>query len=300
MKRLNLTFLFAIMSACAITANAQDFAFKVLANKGSNEVKSGDTWTPLKTGASIKAEDEIKVASNAYLGLVHKTGKPLELKEAKVYRVSELIKNISGSSSVVTKYTDFILSSNSPEAKKNHLSATGAVDRGEKADILPALPENQHSGIFNSKAIINWEGTSAPGPYKIIVKNMFDDEIAVYETPEASFQIDMTDPKIAKENAIIVQIFSSSDKDLESKTHLIKKLSTVDHDNVQKSLEAILGDVPEETPLNKIIIASFYEEKRLLIDAITAYEEAVRLEPAYLELYEEFLIRNDIKRNLTN
>jgi hypothetical protein len=288
-----LFFLYAINSA-----QAQDYAFKVLANKGSNEVKSGDSWLPLKTGASLKSEDEIKISANAYVGLVHHSGKPLEVKEANVYKVSDLIKRITTGSSVLTKYTDFILSSNSAEAKKNRLSATGAVHRGPgKNQIELNLPENQHSGIYNSSAIVSWEGTVVPGPYIISFKNMFDDELARIETPETSYTIDFTIPKFAKENALIVQVTSKADQKEVSKQHLIKKLSTADHENIKKSLDQILNDINEPTALNKLILAGFYEENKLLIDAITAYEEAIKLAPDvpdYKEAYEEFLLRHHI------
>ena len=46
----------------------QDYTFKVLANKGSNEMKSGNTWQAVKTGASLKTGDEIKITENSYLG----------------------------------------------------------------------------------------------------------------------------------------------------------------------------------------------------------------------------------------
>jgi len=44
-----------------ISGYSQEYAFKVLANKGANEYKSGDSWQALKTGASLKAGDELKV-----------------------------------------------------------------------------------------------------------------------------------------------------------------------------------------------------------------------------------------------
>jgi hypothetical protein len=54
-------------------AGAQEYAFKVLVNKGKNELKSGGTWQQLKVGSSLKSEDELKVSENSYLGLVHVT-----------------------------------------------------------------------------------------------------------------------------------------------------------------------------------------------------------------------------------
>ena len=50
--------------------------------------------------------------------------------------------------------------------------------------------------------------------------------------------------------------------------------------------------------MNKVVLASFYEQNKLLIDAITAYEEAIKLapdDPTYKDYYEEFLLRNKLK-----
>ena len=135
MKTKILTLLFVTLLYTA-SAVAQDYAFKVLVNKGTNELKNGDVWQPIKTGASLKSGDELKLSDNAYIGLVHASGKPIELKQAGNYKVADLAAKVSGSgSSVLNKYTDFILSSNSAEAKKNRLSATGAVHRGEATAI---------------------------------------------------------------------------------------------------------------------------------------------------------------------
>jgi hypothetical protein len=296
MKTKTFTLLFALVSSFTI---AQDYAFKVLANKGANEVKSGNDWLPIKTGVSLKSGDELKLSDNSYMGLVHATGKPLELKVAGSYKVSDLSSKMSGGSSVINKYTDFILSSNSPEAKKNRLSATGAVDRGDNAAIQLMLPQNQHSGIYNNLAIISWVGTKVPGPYVITVRNMFDDELAQLETPETSFEIDLADPKFSKENALLIEVKSKEDPKQVSKQHLIKKLAPAEQEAVKKSLNEIIGDVGEQTALNKFILAGFYEENNLFIDAISAYEGAIKLAPdvsSYKEAYDDFLIRHGIKK----
>jgi hypothetical protein len=298
MKIKNLS-LFAGLFLINTVLFAQDYAFKVLANKGANEIKSGDSWTPLKTGSSLKATDEVKLADNAYIGLVHSTGKPMELKQAGSYKVSDLSAKVGGGSSVLNKYTDFILSSNSAEAKKNRLSATGAVHRGETYAIQLMLPENQHSGIYNNVAVINWEGTKVAGPYIVTLRNMFDDELAKIETPETNFQVDLSDPKFVKENAILVEVKSKSDTKQVSKQHLIKRLTQADEERVKTSLNEIIGEVAEKTALNKFILAGFYEENNLFIDAIAAYEDAIKLAPdvpSYKDAYEEFLLRHGMKR----
>jgi hypothetical protein len=286
---------FFLISLAAYAQNSA-YTFKVLANKGANEVKTGNTWQAVKTGASLKAGDELKVSENSYLGLVSASGRPLELKQAGNYKVDELEKKVSGGSSVMNKYADFILSSNSAEAKKNRLSATGAVHRGLE-DIKVYLPENQYANVYNSVAVINWEAKTK-GPYIVTFKNLFEDELMKSETPENTFQVDLNDPKFAKENIILVEIKSKTDQKRKSEQRLIKRMTPAEQEKVKKSLVDLGPEVNEPTPLNKFILAGFYEENKLFIDAITAYEQAIKLAPdvpSYKEAYDEFLLRNKLK-----
>jgi len=298
MKTKNLTLCLAFTLVASLTFG-QDYAFKVLANKGANEVKSGDTWQPVKTGATLKSGDELKLSDNSYIGLVHVTGKPMELKQAGQWKVADLAAKVGSGSSVLNKYTDFILSSNSAEAKKNKLSATGAVHRGDAAAIQIMLPENQHSGIYNTAAVISWESHTAQGPYIVVINNMFGEELAKVETPESMLRVDLTDPKFASENAVLVQVYDKGDPSKKSAEKLIKKLSPAEQDKIKVSLGEIMGEVSEQTALNKFILAGFYEENHLFIDAVAAYEEAIRLAPdvtSYQEAYDDFLIRHGMKR----
>lgn len=285
-----------ILAFGAIIANAQDYAFKVLANKGSNEVKSNGAWIPLKTGASLQSGDELKLSANGYIGLVHKKGKPLEVKTPGSYPVAQLESQLDPGSGILAKYTDFILSNASPESKKNRLSATGAVDRGEHYAIKLALPD--HAGIYHNVANVGWAGDDIKGPYLVTVFNMFDDQLAIYETEEKGMQLDLSDSKFAKENAVIIEVKSKSSPGQVSKRHMIKKLAAADQAGIQKSLTEIDGDVKDATALNSFILAGFYEQNKLYIDAIGAYEDAIRLAPdvlAYQESYTSFLERNGLR-----
>jgi len=277
-------------------AYGQDYTFKVLANKGANEVRTGDAWQAVKTGASLKAGDELKVSENSYLGLVHASGKPMELKQAGSYKVADLASKVSGGSSVLNKYTDFILSSNSAEAKKNRLSATGAVHRGLE-DVKVYLPQNQHSSIYNNFVIINWE-SKTKGPYVVVFTNMFGDELMKTETPENTIQVDLNDAKFATESAILVDVKLKADPKSKSEPHLIKRLSPAEQEKVKTSLAEFSAQISEETAFNKYLLAGFYEEHKLLIDAITAYEQAIKMAPdvpTFKESYDEFLLRNKLK-----
>ena len=129
---------------------------------------------------------------------------------------------------------------------------------------------------------------------------MFDDELMKLETAEASVQIDLNDSKFANESAILIEVKSKADPKSKSEQHLIKKLSATDREKVRKAMSTeIPAEVTQtETPLNKLLLASFYEQNKLYIDAITAYEQAIKMAPdvpTYSEDYEEFLLRNKLK-----
>lgn len=282
-----------IMS-CSVVFGQGDYAFKVLAVKGANEIKSGDTWTAIKTGAALKKDDELKLSENSYVGLVSSNGKPLELKNSGSYKVIDLLSKVQTGTSVLNKYTDFILSSNSAEAKKNRLSATGAVSRGIEFKLY--LPENNNADVYNNIVILNWEPKH--GPYVVTFTNMFDEKLAIIETPETSTQIDLGSKEFANESAILVEITLKGDSKTKSQSRLMKKMSAQHAEQIKKELADLGPSIHEETALNKFILAGFYEEHKLFIDAITAYEQAIKMAPdvpSYKEAYEEFLLRNKMK-----
>lgn len=285
-------------------ANAQGYTFKVMANKGSNEVKSGSAWQALKTGDKLDKNDELKVAENAYVALVHTTGRPIELKEARTYRIAELAEKIGPGASVLSKYTDFILSSNSAEAKKNRMSATGAVHRGRADEINVYLPSQSESGdTYNNIVYVNWESKVA-GPFDVIVRDMFDGELMKFSTEQYFAQIDRNDPKIKNQDFSIEVRRKDNKSQKETKKFFIKNIPQGKRKIISERIISELGeDIHQPTAINKMIMAAFYEKQRLLVDAVGAYEEAIKLAPDvpdYKEAYEGFLLRVNFKKPAGN
>lgn len=293
MKSFSLFLLISLISLVSFGQAA--YSFKVIANKGTNQVKSGENVAPVKAGASLKETDELIVGDNSYLGLVSSAGKPLELKKAGNYKVSDLTSKMKvGSSSVMNKYADFVLSSNA-EQKKNRLSATGAVHRAtETAAISVMLPDNQNASVYNTTAVINWDGSKVQGPYIVTLKNMFEDKLDQFETPETTLEVDLT--KYSGETAVLVDVASKANPKMGSKDYTIRKMNAADQEKIKVQLSEMKGEVEEESALTHYLMAAFYEENKLFIDAIVSYEKAVKLEPSYREYYDEFLIRNGLKK----
>lgn len=287
---------FAIILISSVSTHAQDYAFKVLVNKGKNELKTGSTWQQLKVGLSLKSGDELKISENSYLGLVHVSGKAMELKQSGNYKVMDLSAKVDGGSSVLNKYTDFILSSNT--APKNRLAATGAVDRGVD-NIEVYLPKPEHAVVYNNDVIISWDAAAAPGPYVVTFKTLFEDELDVRKTDQNKVSIKLDDSNFTNEDNIIVEVASAANKNKVSDRYTLKKLSKADKERINNALSEIENPTAEPTALNKLLIAGFYEQNSLLIDASTAYLQAITLAPdvpQYQEAYNDFLLRNALKK----
>jgi hypothetical protein len=295
MKTNCLILIILLAASVHVAAQKIDYTFKVLVNKGKNEVKAGGEWTQLKTGSTLQSGDKVKISDNAYLGLIHKSGKPLEVKQSGTFDVDDLAKKLNANNSVINKYTDFMLSSN--EVKKNRLAATGAVHRGASA-IKVYLPKADAALLFGNKVIVHFV-KEEKSPYVINLKSVFGEELLVAETNDSTFTVNLDDPKFVNEDNIIIEVFPKGHPDKkQDPAFIVKKLSAADKERIRASLQELAIDPADESALSKYLLAMFYEENNLLIDAIRSYQEAIKLEPGtqqYADEYNNFLLRYAIK-----
>lgn len=274
---------------------AQDYAFKVLINKGQNEVRTGSGWTPVKVGARLLSGDELRVSPSGYVGLVHVTGKPLEVKEAGQHKVVDLSAKVREGASVLNKYTDFILSTNAD--KQSNLTATGAVHRGGD-EIKVFLPKPQKAVIYNDEISISWAREPKTDVYVVRFNSMFGDELEKMEVRDTTLTIDLSGPRFVNEDNILVEVSSKSNPRKTSEPWMLKKLSSADKKRISTALSEISDQTSERTALNQLLLAGFYESHALLIDAASAYLEAIRLAPSVPQFradYAAFIERNGLK-----
>lgn len=283
-------------------AFGQGFTFKVLANKGQNKVKkaSGDVVV-LKTGALLFEGEELLTSADAYIGLMHKSGKTTEIRGQGANKVAELASKINTKkTSAASRYAQFIAAKMN-EGDKNGLrsrsNTTGAVERGADGSIQVLLPSSVD--VFSSDAVVRWrvpEGTEEGTQYIVTIKNIFDEEIFTQETDKNHIDLSFDD----MENESGLYIFTVVQKDNEeiaSGDYGIKKVNASDKPEIAENLTALTDEVAQDSPLSKVVLATFFEENALLLDALTKYEEAIQLSPeveSFRDLYEDFLIKNGI------
>lgn len=292
MKTLRVLALLVFVSGQSYNSSAQSYAFMVLSSKGLTEIKAGNSWNAIKVGELLKPSDEIKVPSNGYLGLSHVSGKPLEIREAGNYKVIDLASKIGKGSSPLNKYTDFILSSN--QEKKNKLAATGAVHRGEIKTVQILLPDAGKADLLGDNFSLNWTSDGSE-KYTVIILDLAEEELSRHEVVGTSHAISFSEGKL-NEQQILVKVVSAAGNS--SDKVVVKRLTGSRLKRMKDSIDEFNLLSSESTALEKYILANIYEEKLLLIDALTAYKEAAEMEPEvelYRTAYDHFLERLGFK-----
>jgi len=288
------------------TAVAQEYDFRVMVSKGENKVKQpGSKWILLKTGMKLFGESKLKITNEGYVGLVHASGKTIELKEARVYDISALSKSAGANSkSIVSKYADFVISKMAPEVieenRKKYASVTGSGERGlYDTDIHLYAPKT--AKLLNSSASLTWEYVDENSNFIISIKNILGERILTAETSTPFYVVDFKNDKITElsiMNILIVQVQLKNDTSITSQEVAISLLDNNERQDLDKSLTELSSNLGQNSSLSNLILAEFYEENGLLLDAITSYENALLLSPEidyFQEVYDEFLIRNELK-----
>lgn len=286
------------LALCSYSAFAQDYVFKVLANKGDNTYRSASgSWEALKTGTKLVSGDVVKTTSGSYLALIHSSGKPLELKEAKEYKIDDLNSQVSGGETgIVGKYANFVASKMSPEEReenrKKYASVTGATERGfEQIKVYMKTTAN----IYNNSAIIRWKPQANAEEYELTLKDMFDEVIMVTETSDNYYKVDFNDPRLKDKDLVIVNISVKGDKESNSGDYGIQRVSSSDSQKYKSELDELSAALDPNSSINNLILAEFYEQNNLLLDALTSYETAIQKSPDvdyFKDAYTEFLMRN--------
>lgn len=287
------------------TVNAQGYVFKVLANKGDNSVKiEGADWTKLKTGQSLNSGDELKLSEEAYLGLMHNSGKTLEVKTPGSHTVSGLAANLkSKNTSVASKYADFVMNKMSEDEGsgdyRKSMGATGAVDRALASGASIKIMALSSSEIINNEVILRWnepkqEGEIEDLTYELTFSNLFDETIATETVDKTSYLLDRSKEPFAGQNFIKVKV-QVKGEDLKSDDYAITIKPEEETAEIKETLEQLKSEIEGESAMDKLIMAAFYEDNDLLLDALTAYEQAIQKAPnvpVFEKAYEDFLIRN--------
>lgn len=277
---------------------AQDVVFTIILNNGENTISSGTDTNPVLLGSSLVENDVLNVVDEGYVALVQdETGSSLELNSAGVYSISEMEQMIvDQSSTVLAKYGKFLMDKLNPEDVGNqNLNVTGAVERGEEGLIKIYWPSVMN--VFGEQAIVTWQQVDGFKDYVVSIKNMFDELLEESPIQGTRFTLELDKGKFKEEKLMIINVRVKGNEGIYSRDYGIKRLSTAERITIEQEFENLKMDAKEENVLNKLLLASFFEENQLLVDAITYYNQALVISPdpeGIQKLYDDFLLRNGL------
>lgn len=317
LKKFVLGLSFVALSATA--SLAQDYVFKVMASNGN--VVQKNPAKRLWAGSQLQGNDMINVPDKGYVGLMHKNGRTIELKQAGDYKISDLAGKVGGSSSITSKYANYVAGEMSKADKvdinKNHRkysSITGSVKRAIDGDVLAYFPLSENAEQVK-EANTMYDGSEFilhfyPNPeknagierfdtYFVSVLDMTNKEVARFETKEESVKIDLTKLKFKYEPSWVINVSKNAEtfKKGNFSPYHVGLLSKDD-----AHYKAVAQDLKElgeaQTALDKLTQARVFEEHKLLQDAIRCHEQAIAMQPevtTFKVAYDDFLVRNRIR-----
>lgn len=293
---LNTSLMLVLILSATQLLHAQDYVFQVLALDGEALYMKGEQWQAIELGQSLMANDVIKVEENAYLGLAHRNGETLSLRKEGTYEINHLSSKVGGRErDVASKYANLYVKSLKNASNK---TVTASTERGMDQNRVKILLPNSVD-VFNDEVILRWKNMASIGEkYEVKLKNMFNEVIAVKEVQDTKTVLDFRDEKIAKERMIIVSVNSTEFKDQQSNDYGMKHLTPEEAAPIAQELRELKLEITDEqSALDKLILASFYEQNNLLADALTNYEYAISLAPeveAFRVAYDQFIFRNGL------
>ncbi len=274
---------------------SQVYEFIVCGSRGVNSVKTNGEWKLLKTSETFNNFDEIKTTgADCYLGLLHSSGRSVVIRKPGTYMATDILNDVKKvSTAVASKYADFVFTKMT--AVSNISQPVGQRSTGNSTVKVYLPPSCQ---VFGNSEIIRWESLPDCNFYKISIFNMFDESIANYTSDTSIFNLNLDNQELTSQNALFLTIESQDDPSTRSAIYGISRLSSDDYKTIEGKYNQLISELAVNSPLNDLIISSFFEDYKLLIDANTYYCRFLNSAPDmndFEKMYSDFLARNGMK-----
>ncbi len=205
--------IFLILMLSSFIIGCQPYVFKVLISKGTSTVSG----KPLKVGDQLYKKDTIELKEGAYVGLIHQTGKPLEITKAGKYSVDFWSKKIAHPQLPLEKRDVKIVNPVFP--------------------IKVVKPKNNSTPVLFSNVTLYWcpDDTihSAPN-YLITINNLFGEALVSYSSAKNYLELDLQNPLFENEQAVIVEIALKENNRIKSEQFALKKAKTKNDSLIQR------------------------------------------------------------------
>lgn len=291
--------LFYLLSASTLLA--QNLTFKVLAIAG-NITADGES---IKAGGELKSAQLLNIEDDSSYIAFYYVGKKevIELNKKGVYQGQEFAKQLTAAKGWESDYFYYTLGELAQETTllKN-------LGRKAVAPVMALLPTNEQK-MYGKKLFFRWHVLSQLPfkdkitGYQVMVYDTQDNLIYFKDTKQKQAQLDLSNVKFTQHPVLLIQVvpidLKGKDlaKDFKMDTYRVAKLEQDRTTEIDKELELIFKDRKRDTAFSKLAEARYFEDKKLPLDVMQAFEQALTLSfnaEAYKRPYRLFLERNGL------
>jgi hypothetical protein len=280
----------------AFAAAQGDEIFKVIACKGKITLQR--TKKSVAVGAALNTADQLRLEGPVYLGLVHKTGKAIELRQEGIVVISDLLKQVSSKQTGMDKLVGFVVNSvKGAEAGKNVKSSS--VEMSLNVNKL-RLISPRTTKTFDDEMTFIWNG-SADGKaanYLFTITDANQNVRFKKELTETQLGVNLKSLNLEKDRCYYWSVTQTNAQVPSTESYCLYVMN----DDETKALNGQLQTLRQEqnaqpTALDKLMLGAFYEQNGLTYRAMSAYKDAATIGSdveIFNDSYREFLRRTGV------
>lgn len=275
---------------------SQGELFTVIASSGKVFLCGKDTtrWIQAATGSRVFKGDRIKTQDNSYLGLCHTNGRTLEILKEGIYMADDLSGKLAAENTSVTKkLTDFLVGEIVIKNKSKSMKYISAVARENLTYIDKDFPA--FTAVMDSSVTFRWYPARNIGTYAFRLMSPSGGTVLIKETTDTLIQVNIEELKLEPGKVYSWLVFNPEDPAVTSDSSRIITLSKSELEALRDSLADLESDLPDRmSPLNQIMIATFFENNKMNLNALDYYERSISYTgqvPEFQKKYLLFLIR---------
>ncbi|TAE76020.1 MAG: hypothetical protein EAZ85_01065 [Bacteroidetes bacterium] len=286
---------------------AQGYVFKVIASSAETSTPNKSQAGSLKIGTKLQSNDQITISNKGYLALAHAQGGTVQISKAGTWSIKDLETNLAkNQKSLGKKYVDFVIGSvvknGDVDIHKNphkFQNVTGSVERAFQNDLVVMLPKV--TKLSFDENIIRWHALKGTKNYIIQIRDAMGDPLKEYTTADTTFKLNTQDFKFNEDMINLVVLSKERPKGIKLGDYGFIPFTQNEKKSFQTNYEAFKKENAgiENTAHYKLLEGSFFEENKLILDALHAYEDAAKLsnnEEVYDVALKQFTIRYNIGR----
>ena len=271
------------------TGMGQDNTFTVLAVKG----KVTFNREVVKTGDVLRGAGEFNLGEGAYLGLIHRSGKPVEVQGAGVYKASDLgTRAAEGEGNFSEQFAAYMADEMQSDdgVYQQQMGVTGSVERAvRKHGILLTSPGK--STLIQPELTFHWMDT-IHGQYDLILMNMHEEVLERQTTNDHRLTINVSDLDLESRQYYIVEV-RSADR-VSNRVHLYVPSRKEREALQEKALEALQPGHCTNA-VSCIATARFLAGLNMHVEAADHFSKAVAFNKNVAPVFEEYLWENGVK-----